>query len=547
MTHRPATASVPRHPGTAGHRLDAARRGTRTASRAAAAPLVLGAAPAAADSGLLGLPPGVGLGLLIALSALGLGLGIWGVVRTVQARRRSREMARRDADDRRRESLLDRWQDAGRLSPAEREELARLREAPRGAVYQAGLIEGINNALAGQAGILLWLLPGLPPEVGSAVRQDLWALFTENPMLAEALIDALAVANPSIETLRERLETNYPALTAFIDGNLAAPPEDLEAARARIAEDFPELDRFKQSFAEDLARLHRLDPRDPATDRALRDLLPRVQASRRQLEALLKPAWPLDAEEQRWVEQATGPAAAGRLQRLIPEAFDHCGEPLFDVPAWLHAPPDLPLGPLSQDEIARLRERAPGAFDANGEPLWDRLQALRATQHEQLNQLVRQDLARGLVGERLARHREAVREQQHHAQQQQDQLAQIAEAQQALADQAQDGMTQGLQEQQQALMDLDVQVQAIDPAAPGAAARLDATQRQLDQATGAGVQQSAAHSRQVNADMQHPVSTGRRAAEEEEKVYQEPPPDAPCDQSPGERPATPRNREHVID
>jgi hypothetical protein len=126
---------------------------------------------------------------------------------------------------------------------------------------------------------------------------------------------------------------------------------------------------------------------------------------------------------------------------------------------------------------------------------------------------------------------------------QRDQLAQIAAAQQSLVAQAESGTTQGLQEQQQALMELDFQVQAINPAAPGAAARLDATQRQLDQATGVGMQQSAAHARKVTADMQHPVSTGRRAEEEERKVYQEPGPDAPG----SERDEPPRGQDWRID
>jgi hypothetical protein len=118
---------------------------------------------------------------------------------------------------------------------------------------------------------------------------------------------------------------------------------------------------------------------------------------------------------------------------------------------------------------------------------------------------------------------------QRNADRKNDQLKQLAAAQQALADQAADGSTQGLQQQEQALTELQFQVTAIDPAAPDAAARLDATQRQLDQIAGAGVPQSQVRNRQVNADMQQPISTPRRSPDEEEekKVYQQTPTDAP--------------------
>ncbi len=110
---------------------------------------------------------------------------------------------------------------------------------------------------------------------------------------------------------------------------------------------------------------------------------------------------------------------------------------------------------------------------------------------------------------------------------QDDQLQQVQAAQQALLAQANDGSsTLALQEQQQALAELQFQIATIDPTAPGSAARLDATQRQLDQLTAKGATQSQARGARLQADLVQPIANGREVREEEEKVYQEPPRDA---------------------
>lgn len=108
---------------------------------------------------------------------------------------------------------------------------------------------------------------------------------------------------------------------------------------------------------------------------------------------------------------------------------------------------------------------------------------------------------------------------QRNANRKNDQLTQLAAAQQALADQATVGNTQGLQEQQQALTELVFQVQAINPAAPDAATRLDTTQHQLDQIAGVGVQQSQPGNRQVQSGIDNVIAAGRGSPEEEEKEF----------------------------
>ncbi len=465
--------------------LVAARIGSDTArhaARIAAAALALAAAPAAADDGLLGLPPGVGLGILVGGVALMVGFVVWGVRYLVQARRHARlvaeDLVAEDEAAAARRRVLSEQADERDLTADERHELDELKKVPRGAAERAGLKAGIEAEIAREFGIVLWLLPGLPPEV----RVELWALHTENRALALDLIDVLAEREPDLGALRERIADHYPELTTFIETHLSAPPEALAAARRRLLQDDPALDRLTTGLSNDGKRLRRLDPRDPETGVQLLDIVKRVSAARRQLDDRLQLVLPLSADEAAWAEQFRTEAEDARLQAVMPTAFDADGRRLGD-----------PRGQLGSADL------------------------------DKLDWLVQGDMTEALTQHRLHAFHEA-----RNRRRKTDQLEQLAAAQQALAEQAADGSNQGLQQQEQALTDLAFQIEAIDPASPNAADWLTATQRQLDQVNGADVQQSQARDRQVQGGIDKVILGGRGSTEEEEhKVYREPSPTDP--------------------